>query len=153
MKTTEKPQKVVKDESISKIPKNFTLRYQNVPKRFYKNGGIKREYTFSEYDNRPLETRNTRKDLQWDHRKVYQTPNFMVIHLLYILNIKTNCIYKTWNYAAENDYRTTSSSSYVRPQISQMQRTPTWTRFPKLYNTPKEPVTPTLNSRQFISTF
>ena len=32
----------------------------------------------SQHDNRLEETRNTRKNLQWDHRKIYETPNFLV---------------------------------------------------------------------------
>ena len=67
-------------KAMPKVPINFASRFQ--PGRFAKKSGLTREYTFSAYDNRLEETRHTRKGLQWDHRKVYETPSFLVFTLL-----------------------------------------------------------------------
>jgi len=58
------------------IPRNFSKRHQT--NRFTKLSGLQREYSFSHHENRFDENRNTRKNLQWDHRKVYESPNFLV---------------------------------------------------------------------------
>ena len=63
-------------EKSPKVPTNFANRFQSG--RFAKRSGLSREYTFSAYDNRLEESRHTRKGLQWDHRKVYETPSFLV---------------------------------------------------------------------------
>ena len=69
------------------IPRNFSKRHQT--NRFTKLSGHQREYSFSHHDNRFDENRNTRKNLQWDHRKVYESPNFLVsIHPVRLNNIE-----------------------------------------------------------------
>merc|ERR1711935_409535 len=120
-------------EKSPKVPTNFATRFQ--AGRFAKRSGLSREYTFSAYDNRLEESRHTRKGLQWDHRKVYETPSFL-----------------TWKANSPNSYQSTSQASYTISSQTKRTTTPAWNRFPKVYRDPTPPPPPTFNSRQFVAT-
>lgn len=59
---------------------------------------------------------------------------------------------QTWQTINNGSYRTSSASTYTEHR-SPARPIPSWTRFPKIYRPETHPITPTHNSRNFVSTF